>query len=269
MKSRHFPVIPVFPMLGVVALVLPLGCSGTRGGSGGAGGAGGMAGAPGDDRLFVPEDLPNTPRAGDVGQTLKLVAATLVQGPAGLEFYAAVRNDGNAPSCNAGMLTDFIDKAGQTVASVATTLRSKQLYRLDAGTILSCVDPGQIAMTDSTYLPAAIVIGELARMTHTFPTFGGFDGIVPLVGLTVTQVETVPKAGGSAYTGTLTNALDVTASAPTVAIFPLNRVGRPLGMATVGTTIVLPPGGTWSFETTTVNDPGVAHAAYPAAFISD
>jgi hypothetical protein len=228
-----------------------------------------MAGAPGDDRLFVPEGLPNTPRAGEVGVTLKLVAATLVQGPAGLEYYAAVRNDGNAPSCNGGMLTDFIDKAGQTVASVGTALRSKQLYRLDATTILSCVDPGQIAMTDSTYLPAEVVIEELERLTHTFPTFGGFDGIVPLAGLTVGQVETVAKAGGSAYTGTLTNRLDVTASAPTVAIFPLNRVGRPLGMATSGTTSVLQPGGTWTFETTTVNDLGVDYAAYPAAFISD
>ena len=56
-------------------------------------------------------------------------------------------------------------------------------------------------------------------MTHTFPTFGGFDGIVPLIGLTVGQVDTVAKGGGSAYTGTLTNGLDVTASAPTVAIF--------------------------------------------------
>lgn len=228
-----------------------------------------MAGAPGDDRLFVPEGLPNTPRAGEVGVTLKLVAATLVQGPAGLEYYAAVRNDGNAPSCNGGMLTDFIDKAGQTVASVGTALRSKQLYRLDATTILSCVDPGQIAMTDSTSLPAEVVIGELERLTHTFPTFGGFDAIVPLTGLTVGQVETVAKPGGSAYTGILTNGLDVTASAPTVAIFPLNRVGRPLGMATSSTTSVLQPGGTWSFETTTVNDPGVAHAAYPAAGITD
>ena len=269
MKSRHFPVIPVFPMLGVVALVLPLGCSGNTGGSGGAGGAGGMAGASGDDRLFVPEGLPNTPRTGDVGQTLKLVAATLVQGPAGLEYYAAVRNDGNAPSCNAGMLTDFIDKAGQTVASVATTLRSKQLYRLDTSTVLSCVDPGQIAMSDSTYLPPEIVIGALGRLTHTFPTFGTFDGIVPLTGLTVGQVATVARSGGSAYTGTLTNGLDVTASAPTVAIFPLNRVGRPLGMATSGTTMTVPPGGTWSFETTTVNELGVDHAAYPAAFITD
>ena len=269
MKSKRLPVIPV---LGIVALVLPLGCSGNTGGSGGAGGAGGaggLSGAPGDDRPFVPEGLPNTPREGEVGVTLKLVAATLLQGPAGLEFYAAVRNDGNAPSCNAGMLTDFIDKAGQTVATVGTGLRSKQLYRLDASAVLSCVDPGQIAMTDSTYLPPEIVIGELARMTHTFPTFGGFDGIVPLIGLTVGQVEIVAKAGGGAYKGTLTNGLDLTASAPTVAIFPLNRVGRPLGMATAGTTSVVPSGGTWSFETIIVSDPGVDEVAYLVAFVID
>ena len=167
------------------------------------------------------------------------------------------------------MMIDFIDKSGQTVVSVGIALQSKQLYRLDATTVISCIDPGQIAMAAAPNLPAEVAIGELGSLTHTFPTFGGFDGIVPLIGLTVTQVETVPKAGGSVYTGTLTNALDVTASAPTVAIFPLNRVGRPLGMATVGTTIVLPPGGTWSFETTTVSDPGVDQAAYPAAFITN
>ena len=49
----------------------------------------------GDDRLFVPEDLPNTPHEGEVGVTLKLVASTLVQGAAGPELYAAVRNDGD------------------------------------------------------------------------------------------------------------------------------------------------------------------------------
>ena len=142
MTSKGTPVVPTLPMLAVVALALPLACSG------------GMAGAPGDDRLFVPEDLPNTPRAGEVGVTLKLVASTLVQGPTGAELYAAVRNDGNAPSCEAGMMTDFIDKAGQTVVSVGTALYSKQLYRLDATTIISCIDPGQIAMAAATDLPA-------------------------------------------------------------------------------------------------------------------
>jgi len=254
MKSKGLPV--VIPMLAVAALGLPLACSG------------GMAAAPGDDRFFVPEGLPNTPRAGEVGVTLKLVAWTLVQGPTAAELYAAVRNDGNAPSCEAGMMTDFIDKAGQTVVSVGTALQSKQLYRLDATTVINCIDPGQIAMAAATNLPAEVVIGELGSMTHTFPTFGGFDGIVPIAGFTVSQVATVAAGAGSAYTGTLTNGFDTTVSAPSVTIFPVNRVGRPLGAATASATTDIPPGGSWSFETSAVNDLGVDYAAYPAATLN-
>jgi hypothetical protein len=228
-----------------------------------------MAGAPGDDRLFVPEDLPNTPRAGEVGVTLKLVASTLVQGPTAAALYAAVRNDGNAPSCEAGMMTDFIDKAGQTVVSVGTALYSKQLYRLDATTVISCIDPGQIAMAAATNLPAEIVIGELGSLTHTFPTFGGFDALVPVAGFTVSQVATIAKGDGSAYTGTLSNGFDTTVSAPTVTIFPVNRVGRPLGAATASSTIDIPPGGSWSFETSAVSDLGVDYVAYPSASLAN
>ena len=68
MKSKGLPVISTLPLLAVVALVLPLACSG------------GTTAAPGDDRLFGPEGLPNTPRDGEVGVTLKLIATTLVQG---------------------------------------------------------------------------------------------------------------------------------------------------------------------------------------------
>ena len=256
MKSKGVSVIPLLP---VVALVLPLACSACSDGT---------AATPGDGRLFVPEDLPNTPRAGEVGVTLKLVAWTLVQGPTAAELYAAVRNDGNAPSCEAGMMTDFIDKAGQTVVSVGTALQSKQLYRLDATTIISCIDPGQIAMSASTNLPAEVVIGELGSLTHTFPTFGGFDGLVPVSGFTISQVATVAKGAGSAYTGSLTNGFDTTASGPGVTIFPVNRVGRPLGAATASATTDIPPGESWSFETSAVNDLGVDYVAYPAASIN-
>ena len=265
MKSRY---------LLVVTLVVPLACSGNApdhsagtGGNGGAGVAGG-AGAAGDDRLFVPDGLPNTPRDGEVGVTLKLLASTLVQGAAGPELYAAVKNDGVTPACNAGMMVDFVDKAGQTVATLGTALRSRQLYRLDASTIIGCIDPGQIAMSASTKLPAEVVIAELGSLRHTFPTFG-LDGIVPVAGFTVGQVQTIAKGVASAYTGTFTNGLDVTVSAPAVTIFPVNRVGRPLGAATSSATIDIPPGGTWSFETSTVNDRGVDFAAYPAATIAN
>ena len=257
------------PAVRVVALVLPLACSGNGPGQlTGTGGIGGIGGAGGDDRLFVPEGLPNTQWEGEVGVTLKLVASTLVQGPTGSPaYYAAVKNDGANPACNAGILTDFIDKTGQTVAQVGTALLSKQLYRFDADEVLACIDPGQIAMTVATNLPAELVIGDLVSLKHTFPTFG-VDGIVPLGGLTVSQVQTVGKGAASAYTGTLTNPLDVTARNPSVTIFPVNRVGRPLGAATSSATIDVPPGGSWSFETTTVTDVGVDYAGYPAADVN-
>ena len=59
----------------------------------------------------------------------------------------------------------------------------------------------------------------------------------------------------------------MTASALSVSVFPLNRVGRPLGVATSSATLDVPPGGAWTFETSTVDDPGVAYAAFAAATI--
>ena len=127
---------------------------------------------------------------------------------------------------------------------------------------------GQIAMSAATNLPAEVVIGELGSMTHTFPTFGGLDGLVPVAGFTISQVATVARGAGSAYTGTLSNGFDTAVSAPTVTIFPVNRVGRPLGAAMANATTDIPPGGSWSFETSPVDDPGVDYVAYPSASIN-
>jgi hypothetical protein len=243
------------------------GGSSSGGSSGGTGGVGGMPVTPGDDRLFVPEGLPNTSADGDEKGRLMLVAFTLVPGPTGLELYAAVKNDGQVPSCNAGMMIQFYDKGGQHLPEydLGTGLQSQELYRLDANTVLGCIDPGQIAMT-SAKLPAALGLDNLGSLTHTFPTFI-VDGIVHIGGFTVTGVKAVPKDAGGAYTGQLTNGLDVTVSAPSVSIFPVNRVGRPLGVATSVGTADVPPGGSWTFQTDTVNDLGAGFAAYPGASI--
>src|SRR5688572_9841350 len=95
----------LFLVIAVIALAIPLGCSGSggasagtggsSGASGGIGGVGGIGGQPGDDLLFVPVGLPNTPY--DQVTTLTLVAFTLVEGANGPEIYAAVRNDGAMP----------------------------------------------------------------------------------------------------------------------------------------------------------------------------
>lgn len=234
-------------------------------GLGGLGGLGGAAGAPGDDRLVVPEGLSNTTLDGQAGP-LTLVAYTLVPGATGPSLYAAVRNDGPNPACEAGMTTFFFDKADQPVTDAATGLWMGRFYRSGPGVVLSCVDPGQIAMAGSMGLPASIVIDELGSLKHRFPHFV-VDGIQPIDGLAVSGVATVMTGAGSAYTGTLTNGLDVAVSNPSVTIFPVNRVGRPLGMASSSATTDIPPGGSWTFQTSAVDDLGAGYVAYPAAAI--
>ena len=54
-------------------------------------------------------------------------------------------------------------------------------------------------------------------------------------------------------------------SDPSIRVFPLNRVGRPLGVAKGGDASQVAPGGTWTFQTDTVDAPGVSCAAFPAA----
>jgi hypothetical protein len=225
----------------------------------------GVGSEPGDDRLFVP-DLPVTSLDGQQG-ALTLVALTLVQGATGPELYLAVRNDGPTPVCETGVMIIFNDKAGQELTSAAIGLLTGRFYRLDPDTVLSCIDAGRIAMGASTSLPAEVVIAELGSLQHRF-VFFNLDGIVPLEGLAVSALGTVTTAGGRAYRGTLTNGLAVPVSSPRVTIFPVNRVGRPLGVTTSSATLDVPPGGTWNFETGGVTDAGVDQVAYPGGSIA-
>ena len=237
----------------------------TGGESGGSIGVGGVAGQPDDDRRFVPEGLPND-NVNGMDEGLVLAAFTLVQGASGPALYAAVKNAGEAPACEPGMTTDFYDKAGQRVSSAGSVLQTGTLYRMSDGTIISCLAPGQIAMAAASGLPDAIVMAELGHLEHLFPAFIVPD-IVPIAGLMVNDVQSVAADTGSAYSGKVTNQLDVAVSAPKVTIFPLNHVGRPLGAATSSSMTDVPPGGSWTFETSSVNDPGVGYLAFPAASI--
>jgi hypothetical protein len=119
-------------------------------------------------------------------------------------------------------------------------------------------------MAASPNLPDTIVIDQLGSLQHQMPAFV-FDGLVALGRLPVSDVQVVTTASGSAYTGTTTNGLTTTVTAPSASVFPLNAVGRPLGVATASATIAVPAGGTWTFETTAVADPGVATAAFATA----
>jgi hypothetical protein len=165
-------------------------------------------------------------------------------------------------------MTDFLEATDTIVASGSSALLSEGLYQFTdgSGVIIPCIAPGEIAMTATRDLPDDLVIAELDHLQHRFPAFI-VDGIVPIDGFSVSELETVATGDGSSYTGTLTSGLDVTVSNPTVSVFPLNRVGRPLGVATSEGSGDVQPAGSWAFETTAVVDLGADYAVFPAASI--
>jgi hypothetical protein len=231
---------------------------------GNAGEMDGSGGEAGSDALVVPEGLTIMPLAGGNG-VLDLIALTLRKGPSNTELYAAMRNDGDVPACDPGLSVELFDKTQQSLATGISALLTKHFYRLTdgSGTIASCVGPGDVAMAAVTDLSSDIVIDDVGYVVYRCPYFA-LD-VAPVDGLSVSQVQSVTNSAGTAYAGTLLNGFDAAVSNPAVTVFPVNHVGRPLGVATGSGTADIPPGDTWAFETNTVDDPGVDYVAYPTA----
>ena len=218
-----------------------------------------------DDALFVPAALQVSPLEGGNG-VLDLIALTLRAGPSATEVYVALRNDGDKPACSAGVSIQLFDQSEQSLAASITGLLSNDLYRFTdgTGTIVSCVGPGDTAMGAITDLPADIVIADVGSLVYYTPYF--VLDVEPLgARLGVNGLNAVPVSDGTTYTGTVVNGLDFTVSNPAVTVFPVNRVGRPLGAASGSGTADLMPCGTWSFQTNSVDVPGVGAVAYPTA----
>ena len=116
----------------------------------------------------------------------------------------------------------------------------------------------------SSQLPEGIVIEELGSMEYTFPAFTVTD-IVAVEGLDVSEVQTVMTASGYAFTGTVSNDFTETLSSAKLTLFTLNRVGRPLGVATKSAPADLAPGESWSFQTNSLTRVGVDYAAFATA----
>jgi hypothetical protein len=256
-------------------VLLPLACSsGTMEHDAGSGAAdarnetGGMGEDTGGDALIVPESLSVTALAGGNG-VLEVIAFTLRKGPRNTEVYAALRNVGDIPACSAAVSVELFDKTEQSLAAGIGGLLTQRFYRLTdgSGTIAACVAPGDITMAAVTDLPSDIVIEDVGYVVYRCPYFA-LD-VVPIDGLTISHVEGVPGSDGTAYTGTLVNRLDVAVNNPSVSVFPVNRVGRPLGVASGSGTLEIPPGGSWTFETNSVSVAGVDHLAYPAGALGN
>jgi hypothetical protein len=225
-------------------------------------------GAPGNDdaRLFVPAGLSlKKPTDGSSG-AFNLLALTLQQRDGQTEVYLALRNDGEAPACTAAFTVALLDANGDTLATGAGGLPVRQFYRfkLDESaepTVAGCVAPGEVTM--GAVLDLDLVPLEGITLSYWL-TYWNLPDITKLQGaVSLENVMTVMRGDGAAYTGELVNQLVDQPRPAAVSVFPINRVGRPLGVATSHGSEDLPPGGRWEFETTTVPEAGTSFAAYP------
>ncbi|MFZ5892067.1 MAG: hypothetical protein ACOY0T_13510 [Myxococcota bacterium] len=249
-----------------------------RGGSTASGGAGGASGSEGvagsvaglggggndADALIVPQHIQVSALPGGNGD-FELIALTLQKGPQNAELYAALRNTGTQVACNALVSLELFDKDEQSVAAGLSGMHTKHMYRLtgSSGTIAACVGPGDVTMAAVTDLPAELAVDDIGFVVYRCNYFG-LDGVA-INGFTISEITSVNSAGGAAYQGTFVNELDIAVTNASVAIFPVNRVGRPLAMATSMGTGEIVPRGSWAFQTNAVTTPGVAYEAYPAA----
>ncbi|MEI9952192.1 MAG: hypothetical protein WDO74_25205 [Pseudomonadota bacterium] len=229
----------------------------------GAAGAGGLGGDTGGDALFVPQGINVTARPG-INSVFNVIALTLRPGASGAEVYAAVRNDGQILACNASFSVELHDKDDQTLGAGISGLQARRFYRFTdgSGSIASCVAPGEVVMIAIQRLDLDAPIEDVKSVVYQSNYWGNLP-LAAIEGVSLTGVQAVTRGTGVAYTGALVNGLDTALSGPTVAVFPLSAVGRPLDVAYGGSSVVLPRCGTWDFETSPISASGVAYDAYP------
>lgn len=219
---------------------------------------------PGSEALIFPERLGVSALAGKSG-VFELTALTLQMGARGGELYAALRNDGDAPACSPALSVELFDRAEQSLAVGVGGLLLRRFYRLTdgSGSLAACAAPGDVSMVALTDLPADLVLADVDHVVYSLNYWN--LGLAPLGDLSVTEVRSMARDGGVAYAGALVNGLDLALTKPAVAIFPVNRGGRPLGVAYGRGSDRVLPGESWHFETNVINQDGTGQAAYPAA----
>jgi hypothetical protein len=248
-----------------------IGVGGAAGAAPGVGGAGGGASAV-DDALIFPPGLDVELEQGGAG-LFDLTALTLRDGPDGLELYASLTNVGDLPACDAALKVTINDKNNQPLGMFINGLDTSHLYlyTLPDGsqTIAACASPGDVTMTNIFTMAPDIAAADVGSVVYYYVYFV-LDGITLIdPGFTVTDVQPVTGTDGTSYTGTFTNGLAMTVNSPSIRVFPVNRVGRPLAVAGANGSVQIPPGGTWTFQTDSVDMPGVDYAVFPAASFSN
>jgi hypothetical protein len=222
----------------------------------------------GDSRRIVPEQLAVKALPGGNG-VLDVTAVTLQRAARGPELYVALRNNGDRPACDAAVAVELFDAGEQSLAAGIGGLRAEHFFRRTdgSGAIVNCVAPGDVAMADVKDLPSDLAIDDLRFLLYRCPYFA-LD-VEPIDGLPIRGLKSVTRNHQTTYTGTLVNLFDRTLSQAAVFVFPVNRVGRPLSVATDSSEAEVEPDGRWAFATAAIDAEGVHALAYPAGALSN
>jgi len=235
-------------------------------GEAGAGGVSNGGGSSSANTTIFPQGLEVSANVGN-NSIFSVVALTLSQTASGPQLYAAVKNVGDGPGCNVSFSVSLYDKDEQTVGAGISGLMVRRFYQRmndDGSTSLAgCVSPGDVTMVAIANLDMGDTPIEDVRKVVYSSQYWFLQGLVAIDGVTLDDVTAVSKADGVAYTGALVNHLDQALSNPTVAIYPLNDVGRPLGVAYGSAVLDVAPGASWNFETNIISNAGVGFDAYP------
>lgn len=218
----------------------------------------------GDAAHIVPERLTVSALPGGNG-VLDVIALTLRQVGDHAAMYAALKNHGDKPACDPAFAVELFDNAQQSLAAGINGMLARSFYRRTdgSGAIASCVAPGDVAMAAITDLTSDVVIADVNTIVYHCPYFA-LD-VEPIAGLEVHALHRLTRDGATVFAGTFLNQFDRTVSRAAVSVFPVNRVGRPLGMVSASDSNDVAPAKSWDFQTDPTDEPGVDGAAYPTA----
>jgi hypothetical protein len=185
----------------------------------------------------------------------------------GLEWLTAIENTGTSQLCVLEIGSTFFDASNAELAS-GWKLVEVPLARGVSGTgsLVRCLGPGQIGMAADT-----LTLNDLTDPTVVASVRYSFRGLiltdaVSTNDIVVTGVRIVVDSfGENQYTGQMRNDSDVPVSNPSISIFGVNAVGRPLVEAMDIELTTIAPGASWTFTTLSFEESPPGFVAVPDA----
>lgn len=196
-----------------------------------------------------------------------LTALTVRKVDGATQAFATVLNDGEVPACSGSMTLQFFDADEVALdIGIGALLAQHFFVRTDGSNALAaCVGPGDVSVVAITDLDPELRLADIRSVVYR-TTYFALDVVASSGGLPIDDVKATERTEGTAYVGTLSNRFDMPIYSPTATVYPVNRLGRVLGMAVASTPDEVAPGGDFRFETNAIpTTPSVGYYAFPTA----